>query len=294
MTETAITPEQAARTAALEAGLSVQGLVPIHQQATLVYHLPAERLVARVTPAGESESMKRSIALARWLAAQDFWIVEAADVPQLISHGPHVVTFWKHYQQEGGHPPPYAYFLGLLLRRLHSLPEPPVALPAHRPLTAVKDAVAVSTTLTDDDRRWMEHRVQGLTAAYDALDFPLGTGLIHGRAFPGNTIWDDRRHVWPLIGEWETAAIGPREIDLVSTFHGAVRYGRRPRCIRAFIRAYGYDPQPWRGMPLLLQIRDLESLAPWIRRADAGDQDARRTLLYRLSTLQLGDTEAEW
>ncbi|MGW7488995.1 phosphotransferase family protein [Streptomyces sp. NPDC054786] len=76
-----------------------------------------------------------------------------------------------------------------------------------------------------------------LLDAYAHLDFPLGQGLVHGDAYPGKTLRDGSA---ATLGDWDEAAIGPRETDLANTFQG-VRFGRTPAQLRAFSDAYGYD-----------------------------------------------------
>ena len=128
------------------------------------------------------------------------------------------------------------------------------------------------------DRRWLPAAVDQALEDYSRLDFPLGHGLLHGDAYPGNTLWDGAR---ALLGDWDEAAFGPREIDLANTFQG-VRFGRTEAELSAFAHGYGYDPRPWPGLATLTTMRDLHTLGSFIRRADRGDAAAAAQLALRL------------
>ncbi|MBP5935345.1 phosphotransferase [Streptomyces sp. LBUM 1476] len=120
--------------------------------------------------------------------------------------------------------------------------------------------------------------------------FPLGHGHLHGDAYPGNTLWDERD---VRLGDWDEAAVGPREIDLANTFQG-VRFGRTSAELDDFSSQYGYDLRRWPGLQVLCGIRDLHTLGSFIRRADRGDTAAAEQLSYRIETLRSTDTRARW
>ncbi|MFI0742784.1 phosphotransferase enzyme family protein [Streptomyces sp. NPDC021100] len=290
------TPAPAApviRAACQAAGLHADDMVPVRRHATSVYLLQRDGVVVRASPAGRYGSIAVSIALTRWLAEQGFPAVEPLDLPQPVLHDPDLVlTFWRHYPQDDRTPPPAA-FLGRLLRELHALPTPPVALPAFRPLTSLARIVPTSTSLTPGERQFLTERIDELVTAYDALDSALGTGFLHGDAYPGNTLWDDKAPHGVRLGDWDEAAIGPREVDLANTFQG-VRFGRPPNHLQAFADAYGHDPRQWHGLSILIHIRDLHTLGSFIRRADAGDAGARQELVHRLATLKVGNADTLW
>ena len=177
-----------------------------------------------------------------------------------------------------------------MLRQLHRLPVPPVELRPYRPLQTLGDTIEHSTVLPDSDRHWLATRRKELLDAYASLSFPLGTGFIHGDAYPGNTLWDGDR---PLLGDWDEVGTGPRELDLINTHQGA-RFGRTALERQQFTDAYGYDVTAWPGFPVLREMRDLHSLASYIRLADAGDEHAHAQLAFRLGTLETGDDQATW
>ncbi|WP_344119451.1 phosphotransferase enzyme family protein [Streptomyces blastmyceticus] len=290
MTTTQASPEEVVRAACRDLGLPSGDLMPVRNHANSVYLLPEWGAVARVSPSVKADRIATSIELTRWLVSQGFPSVEPMDVPQPICRPPSIVTFWKHYPQQDRALPSPGH-LGTLLRRLHDLPPAPIHLPHFRPLTSLGDAVATSQTLTPGARTWLAGCITELTTAYADLEFPLGTGLVHGDAYPGNTLWDGNS---VRLGDWDDAAFGPRELDLANVFQGAARFGRSTQELREFTRAYGYDPSSWPGLAVLTRIRDLHTLGSFIRRADSGDTRAERQLMHRLGTLRQGDSQAAW
>ncbi|MFB7600815.1 phosphotransferase [Streptomyces sp. NPDC056160] len=289
MTTTFTAQEDAIRDACRALGLFARGLTPLRRHATSVYLLPHDRIVVRASPWDQRKAVGRSVALTRWLAEQGLAVTEAINVPQPIDRPPYTITLWTHYHQTKGTPPSPKH-LGGLLRRLHSLPPPPIELPPYQPLAALGETVHQSSTLSGSDRSWLQEAMVLALDAYSRLDFPLGEGLVHGDAYPGNTLWNGTR---ALLGDWDEAAFGPRELDLANTFQG-VRFGRTQQELRAFAHAYGYNPAQWPGLPVLTRMRDLHALGSFIRRADKGDGAAVEQLAFRLTTLRNDDHDAPW
>ncbi|NUK32242.1 phosphotransferase [Streptomyces lunaelactis] len=281
--------ETAARQACRLTGLPDQPLTHLHQHATSVFLLPTEGIVVRVSSASQAHRLNTAVTLTRWLATHSYPATEPVDVPQPVACGQHVVTFWTHYPQPDRTAPP-AGPLGGLLRRLHDLPPPPLELPEYQPLASLQKTLTESAGLREDHRDWLMARRHELLAAYEQLDFPLGKGLLHGDAYPGNTLWDGPG---TRLGDWDEAARGPREIDLANTFQG-VRFGRTEGELNDFSLQYGFDLRQWTGLPVLCRIRDLHTLGSYIRRADRGDTAAAEQLTYRIETLRRNDDQAQW
>ncbi|MGH3976025.1 MAG: phosphotransferase family protein, partial [Pseudonocardiaceae bacterium] len=151
-------------------------------------------------------------------------------------------------------------------------------------------SVAASTFLPARDRGWLLARRAELLGEYEQLDFPLGSGWIHGDAYPGNTLWDGDR---ALLGDWDEVGTGPRELDLVNTHQGA-RFGRPQAERDAFNAAYGYDVTAWPGFPILREMRDLHTLGSYIRLAETGNEQAATQLSFRIDTLKRGQVNAPW
>ncbi len=113
--------------------------------------------------------------------------------------------------------------------------------------------------------------------------------MIHGDAYPGNTLWDGDR---AILGDWDEVAFGPRELDLINTHQGA-RFGRGLTERTAFSDAYGWDATRWSGYPTLRAMRDLHTLAAYIERGQT-DPRAAAELRHRIRTLRDRDLAARW
>jgi Phosphotransferase enzyme family len=256
---------------------------------TAVYHLPAAGAVARIAPLTSYAHVTRmatSVQVTRWLAESGYPAVEPLPVDQPLTSHQCVITFWQYIPQEG--PEPSTADLGSLLRALHQLPPPLVALPAYQPLTSIGRAIQASQAIDDDDRSWLSGHHDRLLADYAHLVFELPAGLIHGDAWRGNLLRDGHRAV---LADWDTVSTGPRETDLIPTLQ-APRFGLPPAQRDAFITAYGRDVRGWDGYPVLRDIRELSTLSALLRDG-SGSPPARRELLVRIRSLRTGDN-AEW
>ncbi len=184
-----------------------------------------------------------------------------------------------------------------LLRLLHQIDAPPVALPTWVPLQSLEATVGatdLSAALTDDERTWIRKRIDQVRDAIASLDWPLGTGMIHGDAWAGNLLAStDAAPAGVLLGDWDWVSIGPREVDLIPTWHAATRYGKGPAWVDDFISRYGHDLATWDGYPDLIAMRDLVQLTGPIRRADNSERH-RQVLRQRLDALRSGDTASTW
>ena len=96
-----------------------------------------------------------------------------------------------------------------------------------------------------------------------------------------------------VLSDWDWVSAGPREVDLIPTWHAAVRYGRTPRWVSDFVDQYGYDLAQWDGYAVLMAMRDLVQLSGPIRRA-RDSEPHRRALRQRLGDLRSGDTASTW
>lgn len=272
------------------AGLDSAGATPLRNHANDVYLIPAagsSGIVVKVAPQSQLDRANCAVRLTLWLAEQGFPCTLPAQVEQPVELLGHVVTFWRFYaQQDRGVPD--AGYLGGLLRKLHLLPVPPVELPRAAPLSSFADIVKADTTLPEQDRGWLIEERNHLLADFGQLNFPLGTGLIHGDAYPGNTLWDGAD---VLLGDWDEPAWGPRELDLANTVQGGIRFGRSADELDAFAAAYGYDVRDWDGIYTLVRMRDLHTLGSFFRRAGCGDAGAAAELERRVRSLRRGDCD---
>jgi hypothetical protein len=286
---TAATDDAILTAACARVGLDSSAATPLRRHATSVWLLRGLGIVVRIDHSGGAHGPERAVAVTRWLLAQGFPSVEPLDVGQPVVLDGVAVTFWRYYDQND-RPAPSAGALGGLLRQLHGLPEPPVAVDDYVPLAHLGRALEHGTRLPADDRAWLVDRRRRLLDAYGQLDSALGVGFIHGDAYPGNMLWDGQL---ARLGDWDEVARGPRELDLVNTNQGA-RFGRSMSEREAFNDAYGWNVTKWSGYPILREMRDLHTLGAFIERVARGDALAAAELERRIATLRSGDTDATW
>jgi len=294
------TPElrQSLERACAARGLSTADARLIHRYSNAVYHLPTEQAVARIT----SGSLPR----AQLVHDLTGWLVEHQDVaataplteaPPVHREDSSVVSFWAYYPQPEGKEAPTSVHLAGALRRLHDVDAVPFELAPWRPLTSLSAALADPTAagnLSDEDRAWLTGYVDQVRDQVTALDSPLGHGLIHGDAWAGNLLWHTAAGPDEVvIGDWDWTSHGPREVDLIPTWHAAIRYGRGSQWATEFASFYGYDLVQWEGFPVLFAMRDLVQLTGPLRRA--GDRSEFRVVLReRLDGIRRQDFRAVW
>lgn len=283
----------ALRIACRRAGLDPAGARLIHHYANAVFLLPRPRVVARL---GSGETRARtSVAVTRALAAAGFPATAPLELAQPIRVAPHtVVTFWRYYPQ----PPRPAFTaaqLARLLHQLHQLPDLGIDLPTWTPLRSLESALRdeqADQLISAADRDWLLRRVTSLRAELATLHYPLGCGLIHGDAWAGNLLADGPRHD-VVLGDWDSVCHGPREVDLVPTWHATIRYGRPRSWAREFAETYGHDLARWDGFDQLCRMRDLVQLTGPLRRGHT-DPAIATALRQRLTSIKAGDTSSAW
>jgi thiamine kinase-like enzyme len=179
---------------------------------------------------------------------------------------------------------------------LHDLGEPPVALDAWKPLDSLERALNstdAEPALSGQDRDWLHQRIRDVRVELAELDWPLGHGVIHADAWAGNLLRDTTASTErPILGDWDSVSHGPREVDLIPTWHAAVRYGRDEDWIQAFVAHYKYDLREWAGYDALMTMRDLAQLPGPIRRATNPPHAA--ALRQRLGAIRAGDRTSTW
>jgi hypothetical protein len=265
------------------AGLDSTHARIIHDYANTVILLPAEGAVARVATGDRLASARTMLAMARWLSSQGYPLPPPLDDIEPVLVADRTVTFWCYYPQPDERTGLDSAVLGDLVRRLHRLPEPPVPLPRWRPLGSLERTVVApvtSSVLPDEDRTWLLTRITRLRQKFDAIEWPLGVGLIHGDAWAGNLMWDQTTST-VLLGDWDSVSYGPREVDLIPSWHAARRYRSDPDWARRFADRYGYDLAASPAFELLMEMRDLVQLSGPLRHARRSAVHAQ-TLRQRL------------
>jgi len=280
-------------------GLDATGVQLIHHYSNAIYLLPAHNAVARVTYGHDAaERVARSQVITRWLGHErQFPATQPLEDISPVTVRSLAVSFWAYYRQPDDARPLTSRDLAVLLRLLHQAGSPPRPLPAWVPLTSLHATVEdrlLSAALTDDERTWIMARIAEVRDKIAGFDWPLGNGLIHGDAWAGNLLHAaGARPAGVVLGDWDWVSTGPREIDLIPTWHAVARYGKPASRISDFISQYGYDLGQWDGYRVLMDMRDLVQLTGPIRRAPDSEPH-RRLLRERLDSLQSGDTTSIW
>jgi aminoglycoside phosphotransferase len=267
-------------------------LLRLHSNA--IFALPSVGLLVRIATNPDAHArVTGSVHVTRWLAARGFPCVVPADVDQPLVERDRVVSLWR-LVQTAPEPAPNGADLGRILRELHSQPEPPYPLNRFGdPFTSVASALdEAPDALSDARRSWLLDRIAKLRRLWQTTDFPQPPGLIHGDAHINNLIRTPAGQV--VLGDWDHVAVGPREWDLLQIHYTRRRFGRpSDEDIEAFTKAYGWDVLDWPGLDMLIAIREITGLSPYIRTARA-KKFSRRELAERLNSLRSGDTAALW
>nr|WP_230416533.1 phosphotransferase [Micromonospora tarapacensis] len=178
-------------------------------------------------------------------------------------------------------------------------PAGPAGRAAHRgPLARLRaalrlDASGTEPVLSRDDTAFLRGRVDELAQRYAAMRFPLGSGLIHNDAHPGNLVSDPSSRHGYRLADWEGACLGPRELDVVLVGAPGSRFGDPDHERLAFTAAYGYDIADWPDYQTLRDIRDLHSLAAYIR-TSTHTPAALAELRRRVASLRDDDRTIQW
>ncbi|MGH3926064.1 MAG: phosphotransferase, partial [Pseudonocardiaceae bacterium] len=247
----------------------------------------------------DAAQIKRSQDVTRWLVEEhDFPATRPLAGSELVKLNTQTtVSFWVYYPQPCSPPPLTSAHMARLLAELHALPHPPRDLPRWLPLDSLQHALHDDTAalaLDDTDRDWLLRRIDEVRAELATMDWPLEHGLIHGDAWAGNLLRATAHgRDGILLGDWDRVSHGPREVDLIPTWHATHRYGKNPDWTRDFVHHYRHDLTGWPGLPVLLAMRDLAQISGPLRRAPHSPPHAQ-ALRQRVSGLRAGDTSTIW
>ena len=138
----------------------------------------------------------------------------------------------------------------------------------------------------------IKRRLAELQPAYEAMEFELERGVIHGDANVGNVIRD--RSGAPLLADLDSFAIGPREWDLVLTALYFERFGwHTEREYRQFVDGYGFDIMQWSGYQVMADVRELLMVA-WLAEKAVSEATAAEEFARRVETLRSGGSRRDW
>lgn len=291
----AVDPVELVAAACAAHGLDSDDARLLQHNSNAVVMVPHERAIARVAIGRhDPQHVRRSQDVTRWLSVQHGFrtVVPLGDVDIVEFPSGVTVSFWTHYPQPDPPPAFTSADVGQLLRTLRKLPEAPVELPGWKALTSLEDALQddASDILTAAERAWLIDRIATVREELAAYDWSLGTGLIHGDAWAGNLLSSPQG---VALGDWDRVAHGPREVDLIPTWHAARRYGRGTAWVDQFIATYGYDLSRSPAFATLMTMRDLVQIPGPLRRAPYSAAHAQ-AFQQRFTDLRDGKTSTQW
>jgi Ser/Thr protein kinase RdoA (MazF antagonist) len=276
--------------ACARAGLDGDGAELLRLGENAIYRLAAGDVVVRIARSADRLGrVGKELCVARWLAAAGVPAIrvhEQVEQPLLIDG--HPVSFW--HAVTGGDPAPTRIDLARLLARFHALAGCPCGLPVFDPFTPSAARLEAAAGISAGDREFLTALIADLSARYDGLDFALPVGPIHGDAHTGNLL-TDRGTV--VLADFETAATGPREWDLLPAAIAVDRYGLAEASYQEFASAYGFDVRGWTGYPLLREVREL-TMTTWIMQNTGESAAAAAEFRLRADSLRERDTDRAW
>ncbi len=276
--------------ACAQAGLSSDGAELLRLGENAIFQLAAAPVVVRIARSADRlHRVQRELCVARWLAAEAVpavRVVDEIDQPLLVDDRP--VTFW--HTVTGGDPAPTHVDLARLLAAFHHAPDCPCELASFDPLRTTQSRLGTAEGIGPADHDFLEERCAVLGDQLRHLMFALPRGPIHGDAHTGNLL-TDRGQV--VLLDFESAAVGPREWDLLPTAIGVERYGRPERHYREFADTYGFDVRQWPGYPVLREVREL-TMTTWIMQNIGESAAAAAEFALRVGSLRERDFHRAW
>lgn len=280
---TALTALQAA------AGVDVAGAQLIKFTNNAVFRLPAARAVARIAgSATMATRIQKVIHVARWLERHQVAAVRLLDVEQPIVVDDLHVTLWAEVPADGR--PPTGVDLAGILLHLHRIPSPAGNLPAWAPLEEIRQRLAEPDGVDEEDVSYLRMQCDQLEEQLARLPYALPPGPIHGDAFMGNLIAGPNG---PVICDFDSACIGPREWDLTPVAVGKLRFDYSGDAYGELSDLYGFDVIGWPGFGVLRRLRELKlvtNLVPVL----GSRQVLRPQWQHRLDTYRSGDEKTRW
>ena len=278
------------REACRQVGLDGEGAELLRIGENAIFRLASAPIVVRISRSAERlPRVRREICVARWLAAADVPAARVNDeIDQPTMADGHPVSFW--HAVSGGEPTPSHIDLARLLAAYHATPDCPCELDLFEPLRTSESRLAKAAGVDPDDLDFLQHRIDELKEEFEHLNFALPTGPIHGDAHTRNLLTD---HGQVVLIDFEAAAIGPREWDLMPTSIAVQRYGLPEERYQEFAAAYGFDVRTWDGYPVLRGIREV-TMTTWIMQNVLESEAIADEFALRVACLRERDSERSW
>lgn len=278
------------RKACERAGLDSDGAELLRIGENAIFQLARVPVVVRIgRSADRLPRVQREVCIARWLAAANVPTVRVCDdMDQPLMIDSHPVSFW--HAVTGGRPAPTHLDLARLLAAYHAAADCPCDLAAFEPLRISSSRLAKAQGVDAKDLDFLHHRIADLTKQFEYLDFAQPVGPIHGDAHTKNLLTD---HGQVVLIDFEAAAIGPREWDLLPTSIAVQRYGLPEQRYQEFAATYGFDVRTWDGYPVLREIREV-TMTTWIMQNVLESKAIADEFALRVACLRERDSERTW
>lgn len=279
------------RQACTTVGLDAEGAHVLRGHTNAVLRLSRHPVVAKIARIGTPpEAVERTVRFTRWLMDAGFPTVPLleCDQPVLVDRQ-HSVTFWDYLPQSGASVA--AEQLAKPLQMLHTLDQPPFALPEHDNVRAIRRSISATTTLPASDLRYLSSRVDQLEEALGGVVFECQPGVIQGDPQHRNALHAAGGSV--VLCDWDTAAIGQPEWDLVTVEVHSRRFGYGKPHYDDFAGAYGFDVMKWSGYETLRDLRELRMITTNARKSGhtPGSIDE---VERRIGALRRGEEDLGW
>ncbi|MBF6212187.1 phosphotransferase [Nocardia puris] len=272
LTEQTFTPERtrSVLTSACEiAGLDPSGATVLRHHTNAVYLLPGESVVVKIGRPRDTTRFAAIVEFVQWLEGHTVPTVPLhPGVVQPITLAGCPVTFWQYLEQ---HNAIRAQQLAVPLARLHACPLPPNDLPwfgIEDTFASITRSIDHSRILTPDDRALLRHHRDELARQAPDVTFDLLPSVIHGDAHHHNALHDPAGAA--VLCDWDGAAIGPPEWDLVTLEVHNRRFSHPPTDYKQFCSLYGLDIRDWSSYPWLRDLRELRMITTNARKSAPG------------------------
>ncbi|MDQ1249116.1 MAG: hypothetical protein QG597_3490 [Actinomycetota bacterium] len=272
-------------------GLDSTGAYLIKFTINAVVALPAAGAVLRIAGSAPTRARIPSVIMvAQWFAEHDIPAIRLwSDIHQPLEAGHHQATLWK--MAPPGGPAPTPTDLARILKTIHSFSDSP-NIPTWAPLETMRRRIADATHIDQSTVDLLKRQLDSVERDMPLLDKErlLPPGVIHGDAHMGNLI---PAPDGPIICDFDSTNIGPREWDLTPAALGAIRFGYGPTVHNELSTAYGVDVTTWSGFPVLRRLRELQLVTSVIPLLEA-NPNLRPQWELRISTLLDIDPEQPW
>ncbi|NEA46019.1 phosphotransferase [Streptomyces sp. SID10815] len=279
----------------LERGCAIVGLDPsdarlLRGHTNAVVLLEREQVVVKVARRGSRiDDVTRTIQFVRWLMDLGFPTVPLHPVDQPVIIDQHAITFWQYLPQPIE--PVAAAQLAKPLYALHALPTPPVALPIHDNVAAIRRSLSAITCLAPEMLSFLGEYAAQLESDLGAVEFELPQGVIQGDPQHRNALHSGDGTT--VLCDWDAVATGHPEWDLVTIEVHCRRFGHGEKHYEAFADAYGWDVTRWSGYATIVSIRELRMIttnARKVHHAPASLEEVQR----RVDGLRRRDRSLSW